>query len=339
MRHLPFAARVLPHLRQMKRMRCDRFNGGTKLSRSAVPFLLVALIFMFGCSITVPMTRPTPSNFQYSVKKEAPVTVVVKDSRPESEKKLAKGRFDVQITGLGEGLTFVGEEVAKELKARGVNAVVGASGAAGPDTLVLDVDRFYIRHHRMTGFSPWVTFTNFRVRALFNGTRHTVTAYFHAGKVPQWSMSEIVQPTYNYPMSVVIKEIATKLNRLYFRSSPPADLVRRKINEIGKEPNLDAILELGFLGSSDALPTLESLVKTSTSGNVVTYALDAIGIIGDPRSFAFLRGFHEESRSKGLLFSLKAIGDLGTPEALAFVRAEPTEENANVKEIVDLYTY
>ncbi len=166
-----------------------------------------------------------------------------------------------------------------------------------------------------------------------------MTAYFHAGKVPIWGMSEIVQPTYNYPMSVVIKEIATKLNGLYFHSSPPGDLVRRKIDEIKKEPNLDTIMDLAFLGSADALPALESLVKTSTSGNVVTYALDAIGIIGDPKSFPFLRDFHEASRSKGLLFSLKAIGDLGTPEALAFVRAEQTDGNANLKEIVDLYTY
>jgi hypothetical protein len=121
----------------------------------------------------------------------------------------------------------------------------------------------------------------------FQGTQRSVTAYFHAGKVPIWGMSEIVQPTYNYPMSVVIKEIATKLNGLYFHSSPPGDLVRRKIDEIKKEPNLDTIMDLAFLGSADALPALESLVKTSTSGNVVTYALDAIGIIGDPRASPF----------------------------------------------------
>jgi hypothetical protein len=320
-------------------MRYSRSDGGTRFRRSILLFLLVALIPMFGCSVTVPISRPTPSSFQYSVRQEAPVTVVVKDSRPESEKKLAKGRFDVRITGFGEDLTFLGEELAKELNARGISAVAGASGAAGPDTLLLDVDRFYIRHHRATGYSPWVTFTNFRAKAVYRGTQQRVAAYFHAGKVPIWSISEIVEPTYNYPISVVIKEIATKLNRLYFRSSPPADLVRRKIDEIKKEPDLKAILEVGFLGSSDALPTLESLVKTDSSGNVVTYALNAIGIIGDPKSFPFLRDFHEASRSKGLLFSLKAIGDLGTPEALAFLRAEPAEEHGNLREIVELYTY
>lgn len=53
---------------------------------------------------------------------------------------------------------------------------------------------------------------------------------------------------------------------------------------------------LGFLGSAEGLPTLESLVKSSTSGNVVFYALDAIGIIGDPKSFSFLRDYYATSR-------------------------------------------
>jgi hypothetical protein len=318
----------------MKEMRYDPSDGRMWFRRSILLFLLVALIPAFGCSLTVPMSRPTPSSFQYAVRQEAPITVVVKDSRPEAEKKLSKGRFDVEITGLGEDLTFLAEDLAKELNARGIKAVAGTSG---PDMLVLDVDRFYIRNHRPTAFNPWVTFTNFRAKAVYRGTRQRVAAYFHAGMVPKWSMSEIVEPTYNYPMSVAIKEIATKLNRLYFRSTPPADLLRRKIDAVKRDPQLDTILELGFLGSPDALPTLESLVKTSSSGNVVTYALDAIGIIGDPKSFPFLRDYHKSSESKGLLFSLKAIGDLGTPEALAYLRNVPVD-HGNIEEIVELYT-
>ncbi len=160
-------AAVFSQLRPMKCMRYDRFDGGTRFRRSILLFLLISLIPMFGCSVTIPMARPTPSNFQYSIRKEVPVTIVVKDSRPDSERNLAKGRLTVHITGVGEGLTFLGEEVAKELKAKGINAAASASDAAGPDSLVLDVDRFYIRHHRATGYSPWVTFTNFRAKAVF----------------------------------------------------------------------------------------------------------------------------------------------------------------------------
>jgi hypothetical protein len=76
-------------------------------------------------------------------------------------------------------------------------------------------------------------------------------------------------------------------------------------------------MDVAFLGSSEALPALEALVKNSSSGNVVVYALDAIGIIGDPRSFPFLRDYYRTAEERGKLLCLKAIGDFGTPEALA----------------------
>ena len=105
------------------------------------------------------------------------------------------------------------------------------------------------------------------------------------------------------------------------------------------EPSLDAILDAAFPGSSEVLPRLEVLAKTSTSGNVVVYALDAIGIVGDPRSFPFLREFHATARDRGQLFSLKAIGDLGTPEALSFIRSQNAGDDENLKELIELYTY
>ena len=153
-----------------------------------------------------------------------------------------------------------------------------------------------------------------------------------------WSMDEVVEPTYSYPWSVVVREVVTKLNRFYFRTAPPADLVQQKIAAIANQPSLEAILDVGFLGSSEALPVLESLVKTSTSGNVVVCALDAIGIIGDPNSFQFLRDFHAAARERGQMLSLKALGDLGTSEALSFVRQQPRDDDT-LKEIIDLYTY
>ncbi len=67
--------------------------------------------------------------------------------------------------------------------------------------------------------------------------------------------------------------------------------------------------------------------------------MNAIGIIGDPKSFPFLRDYYASSRDKGQMFSLKAIGDLGTPEALSFIRSQNPGDDGNLKEIIDLYTY
>ena len=89
----------------------------------------------------------------------------------------------------------------------------------------------------------------------------------------------------------------------------------------------------------DGVERRVTLVKTSPKGNVVVYAVDAIGIIGDATSFPFLRGFYPTAKERGQLFSLKAIGDLGTPDALSFVRGQPPGEDENLKELIDLYTY
>jgi hypothetical protein len=173
----------------------------------------------------------------------------------------------------------------------------------------------------------------------YQGRSETVTSYFHAGKVPMWGMDEVIKPTYNYPWSVAVREVVTKLNRLYFQTAPPADLVHQKVGAIANQPSLEVILEVGFLGSSEALPTPETLMKNSTSGNVVVYSLDPIGIVGDPKSFLFLRDYYATARERGQVFSLKAIGDLGTPEALSFVRGQQPGDDENIKEIFSLYTY
>ncbi len=243
--------------------------GGIVRGGSWFPVLLLWVLgttFLAGCTLTVPLAKPTPSPFQYVERREEPIPVVVKDTRPAVERKLSKGKLPVEITGVGEDLAFLCDALVAELKARGINAVAGTVSDA--NALLLDVDRFYFRHHRISGFSPWVTFTNFRAKATYHGRPETVTSYFYAAKIPMWTMTEVFEPTYNYPWSVVVREVVTKLNRFYFRTGPPAEAVQQKAGALVAQTKLEDILDLGFLGSSEGLPTLESLVKTSSSGNI-----------------------------------------------------------------------
>jgi hypothetical protein len=300
-------------------------------------FLLLGAGVLTGCTMTVPLAKPAPSPFQYAERREAPIQVVVQDARPAGDRKLSRGRLPVEFTGAGEDLAFLRDAVVAEMKGRGINAVTETTGNA--DVLAIEVNRFYFRNRRMTGFSPWITFTNFRARVTYQGRAETVTSYFHAGKVPMWSMDEVVEPTYNYPWRVVVREVVTKLNRLYFKIRPPESVVQGAAGSLEGDASLDAILDAAFLGVPELLPRLETLVKTSPSGNVVVYALDAMGIIGDATSFPFLRDFYPTARERGQLFSLKAIGDLGTPDALSYVRSQSPGDDENLKELIDLYTY
>jgi hypothetical protein len=309
----------------------------SRRSRLLQALLVLGAGVLTGCTISVPLAKPAPSPFQYAERREAPIQVIVKDARTAAERPLSRGRFSVALVGAGEDLAFLRDALVAEMKARGINVVTEAAG--GANVMAFEVNRFYFRNHRTSGFSPWVTFTNFRAQVAYQGRTETVTSYFHAGKVPMWSMDEVVEPTYNYPWRVVVREIVTKLNRLYFKIRPPESMVREHARLLEGDPPLDAILDAAFLGSPEMLPRLEALATTSTSGNVVVYALDAIGIIGDAKSFPFLRNFYATARERGQLFSLKAIGDLGTPEALSFVRGQTPGDDANLKELIDLYTY
>jgi hypothetical protein len=299
--------------------------------------LLLVFGVLAGCTVTVPLATPAPSAFQYAERREAPIQVVVKDVRPPSERNLSRGRVSVEIAGAGEDLVFLRDALVAEMKARGINAAADAAG--GTNVLAVDVERFYFRNRRTSGFSPWITFTNFRAKVTYQGRAEEVTSYFHAGKVPMWSVDEVFEPTYSYPWRVVVREVVTKLNRLYFKMAPSAAVVREYIRALEGEVSLDTILDAAFLGSPEMVPALESLVKTSTSGNVVVYSLDGIGIIGDAKSFPFLRDYYATARERGQLLSLKAIGDLGTQEALSFVRSQNPGDDENLKEIIELYTY
>ncbi len=319
----------------------ERGPGAATTDARHVGRLLVLLVLgasvLAGCTITVPLAKPAPSAFQYAERREAPIQVVVQDARPAADRKLSRGRVSVEFTGAGEDLAFLRDALVAEMKGRGINAVTEATG--GGDVLALEVNRFYFRNRRTSGFSPWITFTNFRAKVTYQGKVETVTSYFHAGKVPMWSMEEVVEPTYNYPWRVVVREVVTKVNRLYFQTRPAESAIQAAVRALEGDPALDAILDAAFLGAPDLLPRFETLVKTSTSGNVVVYALDAIGITGDARSFPFLQTYYPTAKERGQLFSLKAIGDLGTPDALAFVRSQPAGDDENLKELIDLYTY
>jgi hypothetical protein len=318
-----------------------RGPGAETTDSRQVGWLLFCLVLgagvLAGCTITVPLAKPAPSPFQYAERREAPIHVVVQDARPAADRKLSRGRVSVEFTGAGEDLAFLRDALVAELKARGINAVPEATG--GGDILALEVNRFYFRNRRTSGFSPWITFTNFRAKVTYQGRAETVTSYFHAGKVPMWSMDEVVEPTYNYPWRVVVREVVTKLNRLYFKTRPPESVVQGAARALEGDAPLDTILDAAFLGAPELLPKFETLVTTSPNGNVVVYALDAIGIIGDAKSFPFLRDYYPTAKERGQLFSLKAIGDLGTPDALSFVRSQPPGDDENLKELIDLYTY
>lgn len=66
--------------------------------------------------------------------------------------------------------------------------------------------------------SPYYTFSIFRGVLVYEGSDYPIGAYFKNGKVPVWAFREVEEPTYNIPVSLLVKEIATKINSAVFQA-------------------------------------------------------------------------------------------------------------------------
>lgn len=71
---------------------------------------------------------------------------------------------------------------------------------------------------RFAAGSPYYTFSIFRGVLVYEGSDYPIRAYFKNGKVPVWAFREVEEPTYNIPVSLLVKEIATKINSAVFQA-------------------------------------------------------------------------------------------------------------------------
>ena len=324
-----------------------------KIKGNGLSFFSYAMLLIFavtassGCGVNtnIAIYKPVASDFAYGSSVRGPIKIYVEDARPKGEKSLTRGVLKegkVVILGIDDPVAFIGESLVAELNARGINAELGSAEAGGIDAMVIRIDRYYYRHHNnwTTGwpYRPWDTFTNFRASVDYKGKRAVVASYFNESKTMTFSTNEAAYSTYNVPTGMLVKEVATKLNRIYFHLESPPRLVKKKLSTAMAEKDCPSIMKIAFLGSKDALAELETLARDGES-NTITCAINAIGIIGDPGSLEFLKSLYTSTASRAKLLSLKAIGDLGPREALEFVRSQPRDMHHDFLEIVDLYTY
>ena len=80
-----------------------------------------------------------------------------------------------------------------------------------------------------------------------------------------WSFSEVEEPTYNIPVSLLIKEVATKINRMAFGVQASSEEVGRILASIQADPSEMVYLrvfELGYTSNPEAIPHLVEIART-----------------------------------------------------------------------------
>jgi hypothetical protein len=301
--------------------------------------VVFALITAFGCTKTFYIKDPSPSSVVYSQGSQEKLNLRINDQRSGEDKKLSAGTLPVVLVNMEDEIFFLGTNLEAALISRGINLHYSSDADGG---LVLDVDKYRIRNLRTTGFSPYWTFTTFAGDLKQNGDSRRVVFYFKRGKVPVWAFREVEDPCYNVPVSLMVKEIASKINRYYFGLQASDDKIKSLVDDINNqfdEFSFLKVLELGYTNNPAAIESLVALTHHQDS-MVRVCATCSLGVLGAVDQFDYLKELYNTKKNIEKTMALKAIGDLGTPEALDFIQSVKVSSDYNddmIREVVDLF--
>lgn len=301
--------------------------------------VVFTLITAFGCTKTFYIKEPAPSSVVYAQESQEKSILSITDQRSGEDKKLSTGTLPVVLVNMEDEIFFLGTNLEAALISRGINLHYSSDADGG---LVLDVDKYRIRNLRTTGFSPYWTFTTFAGDLKQNGDSRRVVFYFKRGKVPVWAFREVEDPCYNVPVSLMVKEIASKINRYYFGLQASDDKIKSLVDDINNqfdEFSFLKVLELGYTNNPAAIESLVALTHHQDS-MVRVCATCSLGVLGAVDQFDYLKELYNTKKNIEKTMALKAIGDLGTPEALDFIQSVKISSDYKddmIREVVDLF--
>ena len=309
-----------------------------------------SVLLLSGCALNmqVPVKDPVPSSSQY-VKNAGvgPIALYFSDGQsPKDKAALVTGRIPMQMMYAEkpfDAVPWLATNTVKEMVARGLPVQLGKD-ANGANTVL--VKRIHIENRRVSGFSPFETFTSLSADVVTSKGTQRITSFVKRGKVPVWSFNEVIDPTYNDALNVVTKELAAKLNQILYGVAISDAQVNALISKTSTDPvNFRDVYELGFGNNPLAIPALVKL-STHSSDEVMQAAVSSLGILRATGQFDLLVKANEKKGGswEDRAIALKAIGDLGTPEARAYLQKEGARlekltdsESMRTKELIALY--
>lgn len=310
--------------------------------------LAVSFILIQGCAPSQYMVRdPNLSQFQYSddqaMTEKRSLEIV--DNRAELEKVFHSGVLKASLVNGGseiDSIAYLKVHTVNELQARGI-----AMDQLAGDRVEVSVNKLNMRNHRTNGFTPFITFTSLSADVNTPLGQQRIAVYIKRGKVPVWSFDEVVEPTLNQPLELLVKEFSSKLNLALFNRRASDRHVQELIDKISAgnaagTTYLD-VYELGFSNNDNAIDYLASLTSHSDE-NVRLAAISSLGNMRAVDQLPLLKSIYETADSwsdRGM--ALKAIGDIGSGEAIGYLQQVLAKQSGSGKEsdwnrdIIQLY--
>jgi hypothetical protein len=292
--------------------------------------IVITIVFSFqACSLKVPLKTIEKSENVYvpSIEKKDTINVSFKDSL-DSNPQIVTGIFQKAIFLENnkkslEAYDFISDGIKKELHARKLPINFDDTSK---ESLILK--KFEIFTHRSSGFSPIVTISMLKVTANIGNEEKVFASVIKRGKVPIWSPDEIINPCFNEPIMLMIKEIVAKINKAYFNyklsDEKVAEIVSKIENGIKTKDNLNYInmYELGFSNNSKALDEVK-LYNNSSDEYLRLSSIAVLGLLGGEKEFSYLTNIYRTAKLwQDRAMALKAIADIGTEETKKFIERE-----------------
>jgi hypothetical protein len=320
-----------------------------RLRVTRVLIVVVAAFLMSGCGLKYAVKEPVVSGFKYEKSAVKPAVLKIVDQRSNrvyQEKLGGLSRASIELQNMDDPIAWLSRALDQEFQARSMPVKIADDKAQGPADIVLTVKRFQIANRRVSGFSPWESYHSFRGTVTVGSTTTDLRAFFFNGKVPVWSMGEIEEPCINMPLSLLVKEIASKINRATVRSIASDANVKAmatRAGELAKKKDDNACFPLFELGGSNNAGAIRELTPFTENEDrfIRACALSALGSLGAGNQLEILKKKYATHDEIDKYMALKSIGDIGTPQAADFVSKAKSDPLYNrefaFKYCVDLY--
>jgi hypothetical protein len=272
--------------------------------------------------------EPTASAMKYEIA-GAPVAatrLAFVDERRGEERTFSTGVLPATLTlesGPVDAIQFLSKNVGAEMSSRGlqVSTIVGDAGKP-----IIHVRTFRMVNHRSTGFSPFFTSTYLSADIDTPQGPRRIATYVRRGKVPVWSFAEVIDPTFNQPLSLAVKEFSSKLAASLYSYKASDATVKELVTKVNGTQTPDTFLDVYALGFTNNSAAVEPLATLTKSGDeyVRLAAISSLGNLRAASQFGLLKTIYQDAAAArpDRDMALKSIADLGTPESEAFIRAE-----------------
>ncbi len=247
------------------------------------------------------------------------------DARADSYTSFSSGVLPMSLTYDGkrlEPVRFLEKFTLAELAARGIAVAVG-----GSDAVEIRINKVAMRNYRATGWSPFTTVTMLSADVLAPGGERRIGAFMVRGKVPVWSFSEVIEPTLNQPLELLVQDLAAKINMHLYQMSTADSDVQGLVTKINSDPGDGlaylSVYQLGFSNNPGAIGALVDMTS-SPHEYVRLAAISSLGTINAHEQVDHLITiFRGDAVWQDKAMAIKSLGDIavmGNDQAMSFLR-------------------